>query len=182
MAMSKPLRRIWSVFTTIIVAFVVIMALLLVGCRVFGLQSFTILSGSMEPTYPTGSLIYVESVKPSEIEVGDPITYVLDESLTVVTHRVVEIDSEEQNFYTKGDAVENADPAPVYFENLIGRPVFCIPYLGYVANFIQNPPGMYICIVCAVVLLALLLVPDIVQGIRNRKKGDDSPAAPADQQ
>lgn len=59
--MSKSVKKIWNGFTTILVILVVILALLLVGARLIGLQVFTVLSGSMEPTYHTGSLIYVTS-------------------------------------------------------------------------------------------------------------------------
>lgn len=59
--MNKSLKKIWNVISTILVALVVLLALLLVGARVVGLQVFTVLSGSMEPTYHTGSLIYVKA-------------------------------------------------------------------------------------------------------------------------
>ena len=68
--MKRSLQKVWNVISTIIVAIVVILALLLVGARVVGLQVFTVLSGSMEPTYHTGSLIYVKKVDPYTIESG----------------------------------------------------------------------------------------------------------------
>ena len=68
--MKRSLQKVWNVISTIIVAIVVILALLLVGARVVGLQVFTVLSGSMEPTYHTGSLIYVKKVDPYTIEPG----------------------------------------------------------------------------------------------------------------
>ena len=80
--------------STVLVVIVVVVALLLVGARLFGLQVYAVLSGSMEPTYHVGSVIYVEPVDPSEIQVGDPITFVMNEELTVATHRVVRIDAE----------------------------------------------------------------------------------------
>ena len=52
--MSKSIKKVWNVVSSILVALVVILALLLVGARVAGLQVFTVLSGSMEPTYHTG--------------------------------------------------------------------------------------------------------------------------------
>ena len=55
--MNKSLKKIWNVIRGILVALVVILALLLVGARVVGLQVFTVLSGSMEPTYHTGALL-----------------------------------------------------------------------------------------------------------------------------
>ena len=88
----KAFRRIWSVITTIVVILIVFLAIALVGVRVVGLTPYTVLSGSMEPTYHVGSLIYVKEVEPSEVEVGDPITFVVNEDLLVATHRVVEID------------------------------------------------------------------------------------------
>ena len=53
--MSGPIKKIWNVVSSILVALVVLLALLLVGARVVGLQVFVVLSGSMEPTYRTGS-------------------------------------------------------------------------------------------------------------------------------
>ena len=50
-------------------------ALLLAGARLVGLRTFAVLSGSMEPAYPVGSLIYVRSAEPSALECGDVITF-----------------------------------------------------------------------------------------------------------
>ena len=63
----NKIKKIWDVFTSILVAIVVIMAILLVGVRVIGLNVYTVLSGSMEPTYHTGSLIYVKKVDYKEL-------------------------------------------------------------------------------------------------------------------
>lgn len=164
---NKILRRSWNVISTILVALLVICAVFLMGSRILGYQVFNVISGSMEPAYSIGDLLYVKSVDPEEIQVGDPITFVLNEDLVVATHRVVEIDSENQYFYTKGDANETADSAPVHFNNVIGVPRFHIPMLGYVSDFIQNPPGMYIAIAAAAVLIILVFLPDM---INNRRK------------
>ena len=153
--MSKRVQKVWNAVTTVLVILVVVLALLLVGVRLVGLRPMCVLSGSMEPTYHTGSLIYVKPCAPEDVQVGDPITFVLNEDLDVVTHRVVSIDAENQHFYTKGDANDAPDGAPVYFKNLIGRPVFTIPYLGYVSHWVSNPPGMYLAIAIAIVLIVL---------------------------
>ena len=168
--MKKSSKKIWNIITSVLVAAVVILAVLLVGVRIVGLQPYTVLSGSMEPTYHTGSLIYVKSVDPQDIQVGDPITFVLDENLTVATHRVIEIDAANQHFYTKGDANENADSAPVHFENLIGKPVFTIPGLGYFNAFVQEPPGRYLAIAAALIIIALSFVPDLLDEDKKKKK------------
>ena len=163
--MSKTVKRIWNWFTTVLVAVVVILALLLVGARLIGLQVFTVLSGSMEPTYHVGSLIYVKDVDPYELESGDVITFMLDED-TVATHRIVEVvpdetDSTVVRFKTKGDANAAEDGSLVHYKNVIGSPVFTIPQLGYVANYIQNPPGTYIAISAGAILLLLVFLPDL---------------------
>lgn len=166
--MAKSIKRVWNLITTVLVALVVLMAVALVGVRLVGLQVFTVLSGSMEPTYPTGSLIYVRQVDPFTLESGDVITFMLDED-TVATHRVVEVvpDKEDPSvirFRTKGDANDNVDGGLVHYKNVLGTPVFTIPRLGYLASYIQNPPGTYVAISAGAVLLALVFLPDIFGG------------------
>lgn len=107
--MPTLLKRLWNIVTTVLVAAVVLLAVLLVGVRLVGLTPFVVLSGSMEPTYPTGALIYVKKVPAEQIQVGDPITFVMNEDLVVATHRVVDIDGENQRFTTKGDANDAVD-------------------------------------------------------------------------
>ena len=172
--MNRSLKKIWNVISSILVALVVILALLLVGARVVGLQVFTVLSGSMEPTYHTGSLIYVKEVDPYTIEVGKPITFMLNED-TVVTHRVVGIVPDEEDptvirFRTKGDANEAEDGGLVHYKNVIGTPIFSIPYLGYVAEYIQHPPGMYIAISAGAILLLLVFIPDIFADDKDKEQ------------
>ena len=172
--MSKTLKKIWNFVSTVLVAVVVLLALLLAGARIFGLQVFTVLSGSMEPTYHTGSLIYVKKVDPFTIQPGQPITFLLDEK-TVATHRVVGVVPDEEDttvirFRTKGDANEAEDGTLVHYKNVIGEPVFSIPYLGYLAEYIQHPPGMYVAISAGAVLLLLVFIPDIFSD--DEKKND----------
>ena len=89
--------------------------------------------------------------------------------MVVATHRVVRVDAENQRFYTKGDANEIEDSDPVHFNNVIGVPQFSIPKLGYVSDFVQNPPGMYITIGIGIVLILIVFVPDMI----GKKKKDD---------
>lgn len=160
MQISPKIKKIWNVISTVLVGIIVLCAIFLMGSRLMGYQVFNVISGSMEPTYSVGDLIYVKDVNPYEIEVGTPITFVLNEELVVATHRVVEVDAENQHFYTKGDANETADASPVHFNNVIGVPQFRIPLLGYVSDFIQNPPGMYITVGVGVVLIIAVFIPD----------------------
>ncbi|MDO4567451.1 MAG: signal peptidase I [Clostridia bacterium] len=171
----EPRRRtgfkvVYAFISAFITCVVVLLAILLVGVRLVGLQPFAVLSGSMEPEYPTGSLIYVRECAAADVQVGDPITFVLNEDLVIATHRVIAIDAENQHFYTKGDANDSADGAPVHFNNLIGVPVMFVPYMGYVADFVTNPPGLYITICVGVLLLLWVFVPDIVKKLDAKEK------------
>ena len=163
--MGKTLKKILNVISTILVAIVVVLALLLVGARFIGLNVYTVLSGSMEPTYHVGSLIYVKDVDTDELKAGDVITYMLDED-TIVTHRIADVIPDETDpsiirFQTKGDANDSIDGSLVHYKNVIGTPVFSIPKLGYLANYIQKPPGRYIAISAGAIILLLVFLPDL---------------------
>jgi len=190
--MNKTVKKIWNVVTNVLVAVVVIVAIALVGVRLIGYQTFTVLSGSMLPTYQVGSLIYVKDIDYTEIEGCTPLaegetapagadtfeydgttylvdgtvlTFMLDED-TVATHRCVAVVPDENDptvlrFMTKGDNNESVDGSLVHYKNVIGSPIFSIPYLGYVANYIQNPPGTYIAISGGAILLLLVFLPDL---------------------
>ena len=172
--MSKTIKKIWNWISGVLVGIVVLLAIALVGVRLIGLEPYVVLSGSMEPTYHVGSLIYVKDVDPYELESGDVITFMLDED-TVATHRIVEVvpdenDSTVVRFKTKGDANAAEDGSLVHYKNVIGSPVFTIPQLGYVANYIQNPPGTYIAISAGAILLLLVFLPDLFGSDDEEKK------------
>lgn len=188
----EKFKKYWNVFTNVLIAVVVVLAVMLVGVRLVGLQVFTVLSGSMEPTYHTGSIIYVRDVDPFKLEEGDVITFLLDED-TVATHRIIEVVPDETDatvvrFRTKGDANDVEDGSLVHYKNVIGSPVFSIPQMGYFANYIQSPPGTYVAISIGAVLLLLVFIPDLFaededeeEEKKNKKsksrkrKGDESP-------
>ncbi len=176
--MNRGLKKAWDIATTVLVVLAILLAVLLVGVRIVGLKVFTVLSGSMEPVYHVGSLIYVKEVKPSELAIGDDITFMVDKD-TVATHRIIEVLTDEENpdlrrFRTQGVNNPTPDGEPVHQNNLIGQPVFTIPLLGYVAAYIQNPPGTYIAIAIGSLLLLLVFLPDL---LKSEKKAKDSEEA-----
>ena len=176
---KKAIGKAWNAVSTILVALVVALAVLLVGVRVVGFTPYVVLSGSMEPTYHVGSMIYVKDVEPADIQVGDPITFRISDGM-VATHRVVAI-YEDGTFQTQGDANDAPDGAPVTPENLVGKPVFSIPYLGYVSDWIMHPPGIYLAGTAVVVLIILMFLPGILRKAEEadrreaEKSGGDDP-------
>lgn len=171
-SVNRPIKKVWNWVSGVLVAIVVLLAIALVGVRVVDLQPFVVLSGSMEPEYHVGSLIYVKSVDYKTLQVGDDITYMLDKD-TVVTHRIIEVlvdeeDPETLRYFTQGIANEVPDATSVHYKNIIGKPVFTIPYLGYVSNYIQNPPGMYIAIAAGAILILLVFLPDLFEDDKKK--------------
>jgi len=162
------LKKIWNVVSTILVVLMVLCAVFLMGSRMIGFRCFNVISPSMTPIYNVGDLIYVKEVDPTTIKEGDVITFIVNEDLVIGTHRVIRVDAEKKRFYTKGDANDIEDQDPVHFNNVIGVPQFAIPKLGYVSDFVQNPPGMYITVALGVALILIVFLPDLI----GKKKPD----------
>ena len=161
----NSLKKVFDIFTTLLVVLVAALAILLVGMRFAGFKVFTVLSGSMEPTYHTGSVIYVKEVDHTTLQAGDVITFAISEDM-VATHRIVGVVPDDEDpsvlrYRTKGDANDAEDGTLVHYKNIVGKPVFTIPYLGYIASYIQSPPGSYIAIAGAAFLLMLTFIPDL---------------------
>jgi signal peptidase len=120
----------------------------------------------MEPTYHVGSLIYVKKVDPSTLKVKDTITFELSDK-TIATHRIIEIVQDETNpdiykFRTKGDANEDVDANLVEPNKVLGKALFTIPYLGYLATYIQSYPGNMVAICTAIALLIIVIIIDMI--------------------
>lgn len=155
---KSTLEKVRSTILTLMLIVVIVMAILLAGVRIFGFTPYAILSGSMTPTYKVGDLVYVKETAPEDIEVGEAITFVLDEDLTVVTHRVVDADRDEGYFITQGDANQAVDGSPVLYKNVLGTVRFSLPKLGYISFFMSSTSGRYIglAVLSAIILLALI--------------------------
>lgn len=159
----RIIRNLMSMLSTLVVIVMVALAILLVGVRAVGLTPYTVLSGSMEPTYHVGSLIYVRAIDAQDIEVGTPLTFRAAGGAMVATHRVnelVTIDG-ETCYITKGDANNMPDP-PVSYDQVIGTPVFSIPYLGYFSTWLQSGAGVIAGIALAAMLLLSLLLSELL--------------------
>lgn len=107
-----------------------------------GFQMYAVVSGSMEPAIPVGSLVYVEEADASALAPGDVVAYFSAvEPGTVVTHRVVENRADEGCLVTKGDANEDVDMLSVKYSQLIGRVRTSVPFYGFLAGFLGTFTG-----------------------------------------
>ena len=163
------LKKICSFLSGIIVCVLAMLASALLIPKAMGYEEMAVLTGSMEPEYPVGSLIYVKQIDPNLLQVDDVITYRMGED-TVVTHRIVEMNLKEGTVITKGDANEKEDGKPVEFNQIIGKAEFKIPYLGYVSMNIKTQTG--IMAICGVLIAIILLtfIPEIFSNEEEVKK------------
>lgn len=168
--MSRTIKKIWNGMNSVLISLVLLLAIALAGVRLVGLEVYVVLSGSMEPAYRTGSVIYVKEVDPHALKDGDVITFRFGAD-TIATHRIVEVIEEngETAFRTKGDANDVEDGSAVPASQIIGTPVFTIPYLGYLVNYIQSTSGRYAAIAVGAALMLLMFLPDIIFGDDKKK-------------
>lgn len=122
---------------------IVVLAAAVVVPRLAGATPYAVLSGSMSPAYPVGTLVVVRPVPAGEIGVGDVITYQLRSGEpTVVTHRVVtagvSTTTGEPVFRTQGDANAAPDPDPVRPVQVRGRLWYSLPELGHAHTLLSR--------------------------------------------
>ena len=153
---SAGLAKVLNGIGIACMAVLILTALPLTLPRLLGYEIYGITTGSMEPELPRGSAVYVKQAQPGEIRPGDRITFVMGTDTDLVTtHRVVEIDEENQQFITKGDANASADVQPVKFSRLVGKVVLGVPMLGTVSLYLHSSGGMAVC--AGIFILVLLL-------------------------
>lgn len=149
---QNTLHTIWNALAWCLAA------LVLIGGGLFGagkvglilpFSAYVILSGSMEPSIPTGSVIFVQ--QKNSYAIGDVITFTQKGDKTAVTHRIADVKPVERYFdetySTKGDANKSADSGSVSQSNVQGKVLLTIPKLGYLVNFAKTPKGFLVFIV-----------------------------------
>jgi signal peptidase I len=145
--------KIWMsrIITSILFLSLLFMAFVVISSKasggepnILGYQLKTVLSGSMEPSIQTGSII---AIKPggdmTRFQKGDVITFIKEDN-SLVTHRVLEVrgQGEQTQYLTKGDHNEDPDKDPILSQNVVGEyKGFTIPILGYVMDFAKSKEG-----------------------------------------
>ena len=132
---------------------------------------FSVMSGSMEPTISTGSVVIVKPLDESRYEVGDIITFLPAEakaSKDKVTHRIYKLESKETGkfFITKGDANDVPDANLVNPDRIVGKVYFNVPLLGYLFGYIKTLPGL----VLLIIIPATIIVYEEVRKIHREAK------------
>lgn len=157
-----------------------ILALTIVIPRLTGSTPYTVLTGSMRPTYPPGTLIVVKPHDPATLQAGDAITFQKESgNPEVVTHRIImtrQNSQGERSYVTQGDANPSPDQNPVVPEQVRGKVWYSVPFVGYVNSFIT---GQQRALMIAVVVGGLLAYASymFVGAFRDRKNKNDAPPA-----
>lgn len=146
-----------SKLLTLELCVLVALAAVCFGPQLFGIQTYGVLTGSMEPAIQTGALAFVDTgVSGGDLQVGDVAAFDIGEG-RICTHRVVAVDPDAQTITTKGDANATEDLNPVAFADVFGKTVGSVPGLGAaMVSFTENRVMWLVGIGGATVLLAVL--------------------------
>lgn len=179
---APPRSRAWRVTTRIlgglvlllVTAFVLGLAAITIGPRLFAYQALVVRSGSMAPTIPTGSIVFYRPVAAADVKQGDIIVFTEPGTNTKVTHRVYSIGTGPNGRYftTKGDANGAPDPWHIPAVGTGWKAVWHLPYVGYVLFDIQSTYGRLLLLLVPAALLAAITLWEIWEGRRQ------SPATP----
>lgn len=187
--MKKTVRILSNLTGLILLLMIALLAFIVISSKasggnpkLFGYELKAVLSGSMEPTFQTGSIIAIKpTTDGSSYQVGDIITF-QEKDQKLITHRI--IDKNEVNgkvlYTTKGDNNDAADVNPVLSQNVIGKyHNFTLPYIGFVINFANSKAGSALLLIIPGVVLFLSSMISIFSAIReidkrNREKYPDT--------
>jgi signal peptidase len=138
-------RFMWtSVSFSFMLLTMLLAAVLLVVPKTVDALPLTILTGSMRPAMPPGTLAVVQPTDPERLKVGDVVTYQWESgNPALVTHRVTQISRSSNGDTTlllKGDNNPQADP-PIQVEQVMGKVIYAVPYFGWVTNNINSDTG-----------------------------------------
>lgn len=164
------MKILFKTFYCLFIAGIVGIALLMV-VSIFpipgNIQVKVVLSGSMEPAIPVGSVIVI---KPAEsYVVGDIVTYGKDTKIDIpTTHRIVDVRIEggETFFKTQGDANDDPDMSELKESAIAGKMLVVIPFLGYLIDFAKQPIGF----ILLVIIPAMCIMMDEIRKIWTEVK------------
>ena len=126
----------------VILGVVVVLAIAVLIPRIAGATPYTVLTGSMQPHYPPGTLVVIKPINTDALQTGDVATYqIASGDPTVATHRIVAVGVTLDGgrvFTFQGDANNAPDPEPVLPVQIKGKLWYSVPYLGYLNNALNG--------------------------------------------
>lgn len=167
-------RRLWHLgCAAVLLAGAAVLLAAVVIPRLAGATPYTVLTGSMSPDLPPGTLVVTRPVAPDDIGVGSVITYQLVSGKPVfVTHRVVSqaVDDEGQPmFQTQGDGNSAPDRTWVRPLQVRGELWYAVPHVGYLSNTITSQDRQLLVYLLAAALL-LYAALEFGSALRDRRR------------
>ncbi|GAA3598344.1 hypothetical protein GCM10022198_23260 [Klugiella xanthotipulae] len=158
----SPGRRAFTLirtvlFATVVSALIVLVTAIILVPRITGSTTYTILTNSMAPTLPPGTIIVTQPRDVASIRVGDVVTYQIESGQPeVITHRVVGISKDtrgEVSFIMRGDNNSVNDPKPVIREQVMGVVLYSVPFVGLAINTVTGNAKLWVPVAIAVVFI-----------------------------
>lgn len=145
------------------------------GKSIFGFKAYIITTESMNPNIKSGDIIIVKETKEDLLEVGDVITFKINNGVTI-THRIIDIvqtPEGEKEYVTKGDNNNLEDVENVKYEQIEGSKVLKVPYFGKIAILLQDE--VYLILIIIIILLICLHLQKLKEKniIRREKKKEE---------
>lgn len=139
------------------------------GMSLFGCEAYIIKTNSMEPSIENGDVVITKKVPEEKIQVGDIITFKQDAD--IITHRISRIEEEnEKKYITKGDNNNIEDSSKITYQEIKGKEIITIPYLGKIINILQNKIVFWIILLIILIMCFYKIQKQEKSEIRREKK------------
>ncbi len=169
---GKWIPALCNIIGTLILVFVIVTAVPLSVPRFFGYEIYSVVSPSMQPELPVGSVVYVKAAEPKDLAEGDIIAFSRGD--TTVLHRIVENRSFERDFITKGDANSINDPDPVLYEAVIGKVEHHFAVFGRFLSLYSSGVGKIYALILALCGVMFNMLASLLRSRRAAKMQNDA--------
>ena len=166
----KAKKVISNIFTTFIILLSVVLITIGLIPKITDYEGYYVSSDSMSPAINKGDLVFTKEVTFDAIVVGDVLTFTKEGSEKYFSHRVVEINTAEKAFKTKGDHNNVKDPGYTSFDAVVGRVEKKIPLVGFLPLAISTSWGKVILAVIYVLYIAVE-IENTASKKRKKKEG-----------
>jgi len=165
--------KVFKIIYCIFIAFIAVIAILLI-VSVFPITGnyklMIVQSGSMEPAIKLGSVVIVKPA--NDYKIGDVISFgAVTKTKAPTTHRIsdIKVENGKISYITKGDANDNPDQREVLKNEVMGKVLFDVPFIGYAVDFAKRPLGFSLIIIVPAALIIIDEIKNIYGEIKKKK-------------
>ena len=171
----KKAKKVIEIIAIILIYNIILIALSSANkisvVNILGYKSYIIKTNSMEPTISINDVVITKKVKKEKIKKGDVITFLQDGE--VITHRITQIE-DNGNYTTKGDNNNIEDTFKITYENIEGKHILTIPYLGKIVQALDNKiVFLIITLIILIFMFITILNQEKRENRREKKKIED---------